>query len=124
MGAGSLPHYDSPHQQFEFSIHTECTYCGQPIHFEMDSDLNYNVLEQDAASMIFARQVNFDRLEAPNIIDAFWRKSVCVWSQKHAREDRRTTKMVRGTYLTMSQAIFVPPIIQGGIFAFPRSRLM
>jgi hypothetical protein len=38
----------------------------------MDSDLNYAVREKDAAPLIFAPPlVDFDRLEAPNIIDAF-----------------------------------------------------
>jgi hypothetical protein len=37
----------------------------------MDSDLNYTVREKDAAPLIFAPLVDFDRLEAPNIIDAF-----------------------------------------------------
>jgi hypothetical protein len=58
-------------ERLQFDIQTECAYCGQPIHLELDSDLHFTVLEKDAAPMIFAPQVNFDRLEAPNIIYAF-----------------------------------------------------
>jgi hypothetical protein len=58
-------------ERLQFSIKTECAHWGQPIHLEMDSDLNFTVLEKDAIPLIFAPLVNFDRLEAPNIIDAF-----------------------------------------------------
>jgi hypothetical protein len=59
-------------ERLECSIQTECAHCGRSIHLEMDSDLNYAVREKDAAPLIFAPPlVDFDRLEAPNIIDAF-----------------------------------------------------
>ncbi len=54
-----------------FAIETECAHCGQPIHIEMDSELHYSVLEQDAAPLVFAPLVDFDRLKDPSIIDAF-----------------------------------------------------
>jgi hypothetical protein len=58
-------------EQLEFSIQTECAHNGWPIHLEIDSDLNYVVREEQATPLIFVPLVNFDRLEAPNIIDAF-----------------------------------------------------
>jgi len=46
--------------------------------------------------------------------------SVFFWSEEHAREQRRKSGGVRGTYLTLSQGVYVTPIVQGGIFGFPR----
>jgi hypothetical protein len=37
----------------------------------MDSELRCSVQEQDAAPLVFAPMVDFDRLEDPSIIDAF-----------------------------------------------------
>ena len=54
-----------------FSIETECAHCGRPLHIEMDSDLRYSVLEQDAAPLVFVPMVDFARLKDPSIIDAF-----------------------------------------------------
>jgi len=54
-----------------FAIETACAHCGRPLHFQMDSELRYFVLEQDATPLIFAPLVDFDRLEDPSIIDAF-----------------------------------------------------
>jgi hypothetical protein len=54
-----------------FAIETECAHCARPIHIEMDSDLNYSVLEQDAAPLILAPMVDFGKLRDPSIIDAF-----------------------------------------------------
>jgi hypothetical protein len=54
-----------------FGIETECAHCGRPIHIEMDGNLHYSVSQQDAAPMIFAPMVDFNRLEDPSIIDAF-----------------------------------------------------
>jgi hypothetical protein len=54
-----------------FSIETECAHCGRPLHLEIDSDLRYSVMERDAAPLVFAPMVDFERLEDPSIIDAF-----------------------------------------------------
>lgn len=58
-------------EALEFSIQTECAQSGRSIHLEMDSDLNYTVREQEARPLIFVPMVDFDRLEAPSIIDDF-----------------------------------------------------
>ena len=52
-------------------IETECGHCGQPLHLRVDHELRYEVQESDAAPMIFAPTVDFERLKDPSIIDAF-----------------------------------------------------
>jgi len=54
-----------------FEFETECAHCARPIHIQMDSELNYKVKEEDAAPLILAPMVDFDRLQDPSIIDAF-----------------------------------------------------
>ena len=54
-----------------FLIETECTHCGKPIHIEMDSDLNYQVLDEGASPLVFVPTVDFGKLKAPSIIDGF-----------------------------------------------------
>jgi hypothetical protein len=58
-------------EHLTFAIATECAHCARPIHVEMDSDLNYSVLEQDADPLILAPMVDFGKLQDPSIIDAF-----------------------------------------------------
>ncbi len=53
------------------SITTECAHCGQPLHIELDRELNYRVAETDARPIVVAPQVNFAQLRDPSIIDAF-----------------------------------------------------
>ncbi|MBI5567341.1 MAG: hypothetical protein HY870_20750 [Chloroflexi bacterium] len=53
------------------SLTTECAHCGQPLHIEIDRDLNYRVAEAGARPIVAAPQVNFARLRDPSIIDAF-----------------------------------------------------
>jgi hypothetical protein len=67
LGVGRHLRYET----LMFSIKTECAHCGRPLHIEMDSDLRYSVLEQDAAPLVFAPMVDFARLKDPSIIDAF-----------------------------------------------------
>ena len=52
-------------------VETECAHCGQPMEIELDSDLNYRVLTEGAAPLIFTPMVDFGTLEDPSIIDAF-----------------------------------------------------
>jgi hypothetical protein len=54
-----------------FTIETECAHCKQPLHLEMDTDLNYSVAEDEAKPLVFVPMVDFDKLEDPSIIDAF-----------------------------------------------------
>jgi hypothetical protein len=38
---------------------------------EIDSDLDYRVVEDDAEPLVFVPMIDFDQLEDPSIIDAF-----------------------------------------------------
>ena len=58
-------------EALSFTIETSCAHCGEPIHIEMDSELSYRVLEEEADPFIYVRMVDFDELEDPSIIDAF-----------------------------------------------------
>jgi hypothetical protein len=58
-------------QKLSFAIETQCAHCARPIHIEMDSDLNYSVVEQDADPLIMSPMVDFAKLRDPSIIDAF-----------------------------------------------------
>jgi hypothetical protein len=54
-----------------FVIETDCAHCKRPLHLEIDSDLNYRVVEEDAEPVVFVPMVDFDALDDPSIIDAF-----------------------------------------------------
>ena len=54
-----------------FLIETRCAHCGQPIHIEIDSELNYRVQEEGAEPLIFAPVLDLHQIKDPSIIDAF-----------------------------------------------------
>jgi hypothetical protein len=58
-------------EALSFEIETSCAHCGEPIHIEMDSELRYRVLEEEADPFVYVPMVDFDELEDPSIIDAF-----------------------------------------------------
>ena len=59
-------------QEFlSFTIETECAHCRQSLHLELDSDLNYRVVETGAAPLVYAPMVDFKKLKDPSIIDSF-----------------------------------------------------
>jgi hypothetical protein len=58
-------------ERLSFKIETECAHCHAPLHIEMDSDLNYQVVEKGAKPVIFSPMVDFGRLKDPSIIDAY-----------------------------------------------------
>ena len=65
-------------EPLSFQVSTECAHCGQPLHLEIDSELNYSVAEEEPEPLVFVLQVNFDELDdssrtglSPSIIDAF-----------------------------------------------------
>jgi hypothetical protein len=51
-------------------ITTECAHCKQPLHIEIDSELNYQVKEAGAKPMFFA-PLAVVQPGAPSIIDGF-----------------------------------------------------
>ena len=53
------------------TVETECAHCQQALHIEIDSALNYRVIEDGAEPLVFIPMVDFDKLADPSIIDAF-----------------------------------------------------
>ena len=58
-------------EHLTFTITTECAHCQRPLHIDIDSELNYRVIETDAEPLVYAPMVNFGELDDPSIIDAF-----------------------------------------------------
>jgi hypothetical protein len=58
-------------QALSFTIETECGHCGEQIILEMDSRLNYRVLQDDAIPVIYAPMLDAKKLDDPSIIDGF-----------------------------------------------------
>jgi hypothetical protein len=58
-------------QPLSVTIETQCANSGQALHIEVDSALNYRLLEKDAEPLVFVPLVDFEKLEDPSIIDAF-----------------------------------------------------
>ena len=58
-------------EDLSFTIETSCAHCGQPIHIEIDSELNYSVVENGAVPLVHVPMVDLHKLEDPSIIDAF-----------------------------------------------------
>jgi hypothetical protein len=54
-----------------FLLETECAHCGQLLRIEIDSELNYRVLTEDADPVIVVPMVDMATLQDPSIIDAF-----------------------------------------------------
>jgi hypothetical protein len=52
-------------------VSTQCAHCGQPLHLEIDSKLNYRVMEEGAEPLVFVPMVDLGELDAPSIIDVF-----------------------------------------------------
>ena len=52
-------------------ISTQCAHCAQPLHIQLDSDLNFAVEESGAEPLVFSPDVDFKRLQEPNIIHAY-----------------------------------------------------
>ncbi len=53
------------------TIGTRCSYSSKPIHIELDSQLNYRVLEEESRPMVFLPQVDWESFHDPNIIGAY-----------------------------------------------------
>jgi hypothetical protein len=58
-------------EPLSFVISSECAHCGLPLHIEMDTHLQFRVVEEEADPLLFVPMVDFDKLEDPSIIDAF-----------------------------------------------------
>ena len=53
------------------AITTKCAHCDEPIHLEIDSDLNFRVVEEGAKPLVFVPLLNLAKLEDASIIDGF-----------------------------------------------------
>jgi len=58
------------YERLAVTITTECGHSSRPIRIEVDSELNFSVLEGEEP-LIFIPLVNFGKLKDPSIIDAF-----------------------------------------------------
>jgi hypothetical protein len=58
-------------ENLSFVVETVCADSGRPIQIEIDSDLNYRVVEGKAELRIFVPIIDVDKLGDPSIIDAF-----------------------------------------------------
>jgi uncharacterized metal-binding protein YceD (DUF177 family) len=58
-------------EHLSFTITTECAHCQRPLHIEIDTELNYRVIETDAEPLVYSPLVDFGQLDDPSIIDAF-----------------------------------------------------
>ena len=57
-------------KKLTFTLQTECAHCQQPIQIEIDSELNYHLLDAGSQPLVFAPQLDIQKLE-PSIIDGF-----------------------------------------------------
>jgi len=58
-------------EKLSFAVESECGHCHQPLHLEIDSDLNFRVAEAGAEPLVYAPMVDFQKLDEPSIIDSF-----------------------------------------------------
>lgn len=56
-----------------FDVETECACCGEAIRFTISSDLSFVLADEctKASPVFYVPMVDFTRLEAPSIVDAF-----------------------------------------------------
>jgi hypothetical protein len=58
-------------ESLSFVIDTSCGETGRPIRLEIDTDLNYQIVEGSPELLLFVPLLDFARLDDPSIIDAF-----------------------------------------------------
>ena len=58
-------------ENLSFAIESECGHCHRPLHLEIDSDLSYRVVEEDAEPLVYAPMIDVHKLDEPSIIDSF-----------------------------------------------------
>ena len=99
-------------------IETECAHCSEPMHIEMNDQLEYRVREEGADPVVFIPKVDFQALEDPSINDSLRNECVFFWSEEHAREYRKKKHRVRGEYFTATQMVKLTKLIQSALFGF------
>ncbi|MBN1305024.1 MAG: hypothetical protein JXA13_11370 [Anaerolineales bacterium] len=58
-------------KELSFTIQTQCGHCGEPLTLEIDSQLNYRVLQEQAEPLVYAPDLDVRKLEDLSIIDGF-----------------------------------------------------
>ena len=58
-------------EELSFEIDTECACCGQALRFTMRDDLSYELADGASSPMYYVPLVDFTKLRAPSIVDAF-----------------------------------------------------
>ena len=58
-------------ENLSFVVDSVCADSGRPIQIEIDSELTYRVVQEEADLRIFVPLIDADRLDDPSIIDAF-----------------------------------------------------
>ena len=52
-------------------MHTECAHCTEPMHFVVDSQMNYQVKAGGGEPLVFMPNIDWKTFAEPNIIDAY-----------------------------------------------------
>jgi hypothetical protein len=52
-------------------IETSCAHCNRPLHITLDSNLRWNLKEQDATPFVFMPDIDWSRFTGATIIDAY-----------------------------------------------------
>jgi hypothetical protein len=58
-------------EKLSFTLDTECGHCHQPLHIQIDSDLEIRVLDEGAEPLVHVPLVDLNELDEPSIIDSF-----------------------------------------------------
>lgn len=53
------------------SVETECAHCSQPMHVEINSDLDYSVRQEGADPLVLVPEVDLYKPEETSIIQSF-----------------------------------------------------
>jgi len=55
-------------ERLAVEIDSECAHCGQGLHITLDSELVWNIKEQDASPLVFEPEIDWKRFTGSNII--------------------------------------------------------
>jgi len=58
-------------ESISVTIDTVCAHCDHPIKIVIDSEMNFEIAQEDANLHIFYPQIDWESFSAPNIIPDF-----------------------------------------------------
>jgi hypothetical protein len=58
-------------QALAVDIETECAHCARSLRLTVDSELRFQVHDDDAEPLVFSPQIDWPTFEEPNITHAF-----------------------------------------------------